>query len=247
MACMEIHYMNGHCCHGFVEDQFGLGLIARAVEEGITSMKPVGIMVFNIGGRPGQGVCERLFERRGFRITKLWQTRVTQKMLLACRPHVSRKLIGRNSFICQAADTDISALVEIEKNSHHRFEFFMDLVSDEPICARTAWAYAKSGGQISHALSVYSCQLRLPNQVRTIFDSLKNGFQDVSSSLDLSFKDDSVAEEKIPFLDHLANVLKKHSFFPYEPLAGSTSFRNLIARFMQTYHHIPLTSDVSNL
>jgi methionine S-methyltransferase len=65
----------------------------------------------------------------------------------------------------QAADTDISALVEIEKNSRHRFEFFMDLVGDQPVCARTAWAYMKSGGRISHALSVYSCQLRQPNQV----------------------------------------------------------------------------------
>lgn len=67
--------------------------------------------------------------------------------------------------LLQAADTDISALVEIEKNSHHRFEFFMGLVGDKPICARTAWAYVKSGGQISHSLSVYSCQLRQPNQV----------------------------------------------------------------------------------
>jgi hypothetical protein len=41
----------------------------------------------------------------------------------------------------------------------------MDLVGDQPICARTAWAYMKSGGRISHALSVYSCQLRQPNQV----------------------------------------------------------------------------------
>ena len=68
----------------------------------------------------------------------------------------------------QAADTDISALVEIEKNSRHRFEFFMDLVGDQPICARTAWAYMKSGGRISHALSVYSCQLRQPNQVTSV-------------------------------------------------------------------------------
>lgn len=65
----------------------------------------------------------------------------------------------------QAADTDISALVEIEKNSPHRFEFFMGLAGDQPICARTAWAYGEAGGRISHALSVYSCQLRQPNQV----------------------------------------------------------------------------------
>ena len=69
----------------------------------------------------------------------------------------------------QAADTDISALVEIEKNSPHRFEFFMGLTGDRPICARTAWAYGKAGGCISHALSVYSCQLRQPNQARGLF------------------------------------------------------------------------------
>jgi len=61
-----------------MEDQFGLGLIARAVEEGIAVIKPTGIMIFNMGGRPGHGVCERLFERRGFRITKLWQTKIIQ-------------------------------------------------------------------------------------------------------------------------------------------------------------------------
>jgi methionine S-methyltransferase len=72
------------------------------------------------------------------------------------------------SVLLQAADTDISALVEIEKNSPHRFEFFMGLSGDQPICARTAWAYGKAGGRISHALSVYSCQLRQPNQVLTL-------------------------------------------------------------------------------
>ncbi|KAK4800413.1 hypothetical protein SAY86_020900 [Trapa natans] len=216
-----LYSLSNYCAlQGFVEDQFGLGLIARAVEEGITVIKPMGIMIFNMGGRPGQGVCRRLFERRGFRVTKLWQTK-----------------------ILQAADTDISALVEIEKNSPHRFEFFMGLASDQPICARTAWAYGKSGGRISHALSVYSCQLRQPNQVKMIFEFLKNGFHEVSSSLDLSFEDDSVADEKIPFLAYLANVLKETSTFPYEPPAGSRIFRNLIAGFLRTYHHIPLNAD----
>ncbi|KAI3836414.1 hypothetical protein MKW98_008175 [Papaver atlanticum] len=205
---------------GFVEDQFGLGLVAKAVEEGISVIKPMGIMIFNIGGRPGQAVCKRLFERRGFQVTELWQTKVIQ-----------------------AADTDISTLVEIEANSHHRFEFFMGLVGDQPICARTAWAYGKAGGDISHALSVYSCQLRQPNQVKSIFDFLKNGFQEISSSLDLSFDDDAVADEKIPFLAYLARALEENSFFQYEPPAGSTQFRSLIAGFLKLYHHIPLASD----
>ncbi|KAK9161929.1 hypothetical protein Syun_002831 [Stephania yunnanensis] len=216
-----LYSLSNYCAlQGFVEDQFGLGLIARAVEEGIAVIKPMGIMIFNIGGRPGQTVCKRLFERRGFKVTKLWQTKVVQ-----------------------AADTDISALVEIEKNSRHRFEFFMGLAGDQPICARTAWAYGKAGGCISHALSVYSCQLRQPSQINMIFDFLKGGFQEISSSLDLSFNDDSVADEKIPFLAYLASVLKENPFFPYEPPAGSTQFRNLIARFLKVYHHIPLTTD----
>ncbi|KAK9286723.1 hypothetical protein L1049_015126 [Liquidambar formosana] len=216
-----LHSLSNYCAlQGFVEDQFGLGLIARAVEEGIAVIQPMGIMIFNMGGRPGQAVCKRLFERRGFCINKLWQTKVIQ-----------------------AADTDISALVEIEKNSPHRFEFFMGLAGDQPICARTAWAYGKAGGRISHALSVYSCQLRQPNQVKTIFEFLKNGFQEISSSLDLSFEDDSVADEKIPFLAYLASILKESSFFQYEPPSGSRQFRHLIAGFMKTYHHIPLNAD----
>ncbi|XP_022942401.1 methionine S-methyltransferase-like isoform X2 [Cucurbita moschata] len=215
-----LHSLSNYCAlQGFVEDQFGLGLIARAVEEGISVIKSTGIMIFNMGGRPGQGVCKRLFERRGFRITKLWQTK-----------------------ILQAADTDISALVEIEKNSPHRFEFFMGLSGDQPICARTAWAYGKAGGRISHALSVYSCQLRQPNQVKTIFDFLKSGFQEISGSLDLSFQDDSVADEKISFLAYLGSIFKETACFPYEPPAGSLRFRSLIAGFMKKYHHIPLNS-----
>lgn len=67
---------------GFVEDQFGLGLIARAVEEGISVIKPAGIMIFNMGGRPGQGVCRRLFERRGVRVTQMWQTKILQVRVL---------------------------------------------------------------------------------------------------------------------------------------------------------------------
>ncbi|KAJ1704222.1 hypothetical protein LUZ63_004001 [Rhynchospora breviuscula] len=216
-----LYDLSNYCAlQGFVEDQFGLGLIARAVEEGIAVIKPMGFMVFNMGGRPGQGVCRRLFERRGLRISKIWETKVMQ-----------------------AADTDISALVEIEKNSPHRFEFFMGLVADQPICARTASAYMKFGGRISHSLSVYSCQLRQPNQVKKIFEFLKDGFQEVSSSLDLSFEDESVADEKIPFLADLATLFRKQSFLPYDSPAGWLNFRSWIAGFMKNYHRIPLTAD----
>ncbi|GMH24448.1 hypothetical protein Nepgr_026291 [Nepenthes gracilis] len=215
-----LYSLSNYCAHqGFVEDQFGLGLIARALEEGISVIKPTGVMIFNMGGRPGQAVCKRLFERRGFRVDKIWQTKVVQ-----------------------ASDTDISALVEIEKNSPHRFEFFMGLTGDQPICARTAWAYGKAGGCISHALSVYSCQLYQQIQVKTIFDFLKNGYKEINNSLDLSFDDEAVADEKIRFLAYLASVLKESAFFPFGPPAGNRRFRDLIASFMRTYHHIPLSA-----
>ena len=82
--------------------------------------------------------------------------------------------------------------------------------------------------------------------MKTIFEFLRNGFREVSSSLDLSFDDDSVADEKIPFLAYLASVLKENSFLPYDPPAGSMRFRSLIAGFMKVYHHIPLSADVSS-
>lgn len=214
-----LHSLSNYCgLQGFVEDQFGLGLIARAAEEGISIIRPTGRLIFNIGGRPGQAVTERVFTRRGFHINKLWQTRVNQ-----------------------APDTDILALVEIEKNTRHRFEFFMGRVSEDPICARTAWAFLKSGGEISHGLSVYECTLRMPNQVKTISKFLSNGFQETRGALDLSFSNDSEAEEKIPFLAHLARALEDLSYFPHESPAGSSRFRNLIAGFMRIYHQIPLT------
>lgn len=48
-------------------------------------------------------------------------------------------------------------------------------------------------------------------------------------------------------LAYLATVLKESSVFPYEPPAGNKRFRDLIAGFMKTYHHIPLNADVRKL
>jgi hypothetical protein len=57
-------------------------LIARAVEEAIAIIKPMGIMIFNMGGLPGQDICEHLFLRRGLHINKLWQTKIMQVKML---------------------------------------------------------------------------------------------------------------------------------------------------------------------
>ena len=80
--------------------------------------------------------------------------------------------------------------------------------------------------------------------MKKIFEFLKDGFDEVSSALDLSFDDDSVADEKIPFLAYLASFLKDNKTNPCEPPAGCLNFRNLVAEFMKSYYNIPLTSDV---
>ncbi|KAF8775539.1 hypothetical protein HU200_004498 [Digitaria exilis] len=88
-----LYSLSNYCAlQGFVEDQFGLGLIARAVEEGISVIKPSGIMVFTWEVDQDKGSVNIYLNAGDFAITKLWQTK-----------------------IMQAADTDISALVEIEK------------------------------------------------------------------------------------------------------------------------------------
>lgn len=84
------------------------------------------------------------------------------------------------------------------------------------------------------------------SQVKTISKFLSNGFQETRGALDLSFGNEAAAEEKIPFLAHLACALEDLSYFPHESPAGSSRFRNLIAGFMRIYHHIPLTPAVSN-
>ncbi|CAI5473750.1 unnamed protein product [Closterium sp. Yama58-4] len=238
-----LYSLSNYCSlQGYVEDQFGLGLIARAVEESIAALKPAGALLMNMGGRPGMAVCERLFRRRGFEIEKLWQTRVFQ-----------------------AADTDIQALVEIERQSRHRFEFFMGLgmgaatTGDEPISARTAYAFAKAGGRIAHGLTVFECRLRQPNHVKELFRWLaRPEYAATRSAVDLAFSSNAVADEKTPFLATLLRTLHHASLAPSpsasltpsppalcpsdEPPAGTLRFRSQVAGFLRLYFRAPLSA-----
>lgn len=210
---------------GYVEDQFGLGLIARAVEESVERLRPNGRVIFNLGGRPGQAVLRRLFERRGLEVREVWATTIPQ-----------------------AGDTDILPLVEIEAATAHRFEFFLGRDDDDPISATTAWAYARAGGSISHALTVFEGRLRNPAASRRIFRSLAaEGFREARSALDLAYEDEAQAEEKTAFLAHLAESLAPpetsdggRRAFPYGPTAGSLSLRSHLAEFMRRYYGIPV-------
>jgi methionine S-methyltransferase len=216
-----LHSLSNYCeKQGYIEDQFGLGLVARAIEESVEVLKPSGKLILNLGGRPGQKVLERMFTRRGFHVKKVWGTRVLQ-----------------------AADTDIDALVEIEKHSNHRFEFFMGLVHEEPISAQAAQAVGMSGGEIGHALSVFEGRIRSQTHLKKLFVTLKQStFADAKSSLDLSYASDSLVEEKLAFLAELSVMLHPHASFPYEKVAGQTDFKRRLAEFFRSYWRIPTTA-----
>ena len=201
---------------GFIEDQFGLGLIASAVEQSIPLLEPTGKLILNLGGRPGRSVLERLMRRRGFKVRRVWQTQVKQ-----------------------AIDTEIYTLVDIEKNTGHRFEFYMTPNSDTPIDARTASKYVEAGGEIYHSVDVYEAQMLFPEQVKAIYKSVDeiqgNGLR---SAIDLTYENHADAEERYSFLAFLARHIQTTSHFPYEDTAGLNYFRQQLAEYFQYYYHV---------
>ena len=203
---------------GSIEDQFGLGLIARALEESVDILRPSGKVILNLGGRPGTAVLQHMFLRRGFTVSRVWHKQVSQ-----------------------AKDTDIQALVEIESKTPHRFEFYMGRGSDTPVCASTALAYAEAGGEIAHGLSVYEARMREPIAVKKILQHLRG--KQARNSVDLSYTDSALAEEKMAFLAGLTDRLSGSSTFPYEATEGLASFRKRISLFFKNYFRIPWSAE----
>lgn len=203
---------------GYVEDQFGLGLISKAVEESASRLRSGGKTVFNLGGRPGHQVLSNLFLRRGFQVRTVWQT-----------------LVG------QAEDTEIQSLVQIEEDTPHRFEFFVSKGSHSPISAKTAQALSEAGGEIYHALTVMEATPIDTNQLPRVLTH----FSKISKSgLDLSYRQEGLIREKVSFLEHLIETLaqKGHSI-PYGATQGLPSFRSRMASFLKQYHGLPFRED----
>ncbi len=217
----SLYALSNYCSkQGYIEDQFGLGLIARAVEESLEAMKSYGKIILNLGGRPGKAVLERLLTRRGFKVTTVWQTKIEQ-----------------------AGDTEIIPLVEIEKNSAYRFEFYMGANSTDSISARTAYVYVKNGGKIFHSLQVIEAEMRDNHKMKKLLRLLKKEeYADARSGLDLSYPDRSLVEEKISFLSCLSERLSKKSSLNYEDVRGENSFRRHIAEYFRTYWRVPITA-----
>jgi methionine S-methyltransferase len=201
---------------GHLEDQFGLGLIARAVEESVDVLRGSGKLILNLGGRPGQAVLRQLFLRRGFDVSVVWNTRVSQ-----------------------AKDTDIGGLVAIEERTAHRFEFFVENGGDAPVSARTALAFAEVGGQIAHSLSVFEARLRDPQHVPRVLRLLRQpGFEDARRAIDLSYAEETLTAEKVSFLWALAEYFDGQRFFPYDKTAGLPAFRRHLGAFFRSYFRI---------
>jgi methionine S-methyltransferase len=206
---------------GYVEDKFGLGLIARSVEESIDFLNPDGKLILNLGERPRREVLEQLVKRRGLLINRIWMRKVAQ-----------------------ANDTDIDSLVRLEREMNHHFEFYTDIHSETPINARTAKLYASKGGKIFHNLSVYECKFDFYTETKLLFDELKNElFSEAKTSLDLDYENSFKKEEKIRFLAELVKVLRQTSHFPYEDSQGEVEFRKSLAHFLKAYQHVNLTED----
>lgn len=216
-----LYALSNYCSkQGYVEDQFGLGLVARAIEESIQTLKPNGKVLFNLGGRPGQAVLSRLFSRRGFITQIIWQTKIEQ-----------------------ASDTDILPLVEIEKKSSHRFEFFMGQHTKESISARTAYAYGAAGGKIFHSLNVVEADLKDALKMKIIMQLLKKEeYSNARSALDLAYDSHSLVSEKVGFLWKLAERLQSSECFPYEGVTGAKTLRSRIAEFFRVYWMCPISA-----
>ena len=219
-----LHSLSNYCeKQGYIEDEFGLGLLAKAVEQAIKLLRPTGKVILNFGGRPGAPVLERLMTRRGLEIRPIWETRVKQD-----------------------PDTDISGLVAIERATGHRFEFFMTPRGNQPISAATAKVYSEHGGEIFHSVSVYEGVLTYPTWLKQIFAVLENPeFGQVKSALDLTESDSDVAEERFYWLASLFSYLNNCSYFPYGLTEGELELRERIVAYFRNYHSI--TWNTNNL
>ena len=212
-----LHSLSNYCeKQGYIEDQFGLGLLAKAVEQTIKLLRPTGKVILNFGGRPGATVLERLLTRRGLKIRRIWETRVEQD-----------------------PDTDISGLVAIERATGHRFEFFMTPRGNQPISAATAQIYSEHSGEIFHSVAVYEGVLDHPIWLKQIFAVLEHPqLQQVKNALDLTENDSDVAEERFYWLTSLFSYLDNCSHFPYGLTEGELALREKITAYFRNYHAI---------
>ncbi|HVG57986.1 MAG TPA: aminotransferase class I/II-fold pyridoxal phosphate-dependent enzyme [Hyalangium sp.] len=199
------------------EDHFGLGLIARLLDEAPEHLAPGGRLLLNLAGRPGRPIIERMFTRRGFTT----QVRVARRVM-------------------QAADTDIRPLVALEQRTQREFEFFMEAHSPEPLRAATALGWLQAGHPIWHEVAVWEARLALPRETLALRAALRElGVSKLTEELDLG----AVSQEQLGFVAALAERLARSPTMPYAHEAGDASFRQLVARYLERFFELRLPEE----
>ncbi len=198
---------------GLVEDQFGLGLNARALRESLTLLEPGGSVILNLAARPGPAALERMFRRRGFEPAPLCRARVRQ-----------------------AGDTDIRPLVALEAHTGSPFAFHLHPQSPESVSARVAQAALEGGKAIYHELLVVEGRPRSEALLDLARALEALGFEDLLERLDLS----SAGDEQLRFVTRLAESFRRDPRAPYPHEAGDAGFRGRLAGFLRKFHGLPL-------
>jgi len=201
---------------GLVEDQFGLGLNARALRESLTLLEPGGSVILNLAGRPGPAPLDRMFRRRGFEPVSLWRARVRQ-----------------------AEDTDIRPLVALEARTGSPFAFHLHPQSPESVSARVAQAALESGKTIFHELLVVEGRPRSEALLELARALEQLGFEDLLERLDLS----EAGDEQLRFVTRLAEGFRRNPRAPYPHEAGDAGFRQRLAGFLRKFHGLPLEAE----
>jgi aspartate/methionine/tyrosine aminotransferase/methylase of polypeptide subunit release factors len=210
--------LGNYCAlQGVYEDQFGLGLIATALEESIRCLKRDGRIILNLAGRPGDAVIRRMFTRRGFAPQVIWRSRIRQ-----------------------ASDTNIEPLVALERRTGVEFQFFMGRASTEPISAATARELREAGGDLWHDLLVYEARMVDPVDLHQFDQALGQlGLGDLKREIDLS----EAGVQPLAFAHHLANALRRSPRLPYIHEAGSPAFRDKLASYLARQYKLGYAPD----
>ena len=194
---------------GVVEDAFGLGLNAAALDQAFGCLSERGAVVLNLAVRPGVETVRRMFLRRGLRTRTLWRARIRQ-----------------------AADTAIDSLVALETRTGQDFEFYLHHHSPHPVPAATAREVLKRGGEVWHELKVVEGRPALGERAFALVSALTRlGVDLARQDVDLAQVDD----EQATFMLHLAARLETHKVLPYPHEAGDFSFREKVAAYLTRY------------
>ena len=208
---------NYFALQGVFEDQFGLGLLARALEQAVVVLAPGGTVVLNIAGRPGREVIERMFSRRGFDARVIWSRRVQQ-----------------------AEDTDIAVLSRLEKRTQNPFEFYVAKHSRAPVDATTAQALREAGRKIWHDLRVYDARLDHERDLRPFYAAMRE-LDDgaLLDQIDLS----AIGADQVGFLRKLAESFCGEKVAPYTHESGGAGLRAAIANYLSRSYELAVGAE----